>query len=346
MMQASILTERLIGQTRAIAIADDGRPVSAFLDHDHDKTVRWGAVSDARIRSIASDQGGAFAELDGGEEVFIPAKRLGKRTEGAALTVKITAEARRDKLARAEPCKGTEERSPIERWIAALPFEPVSIDTAEAPSDAVEAAFDEILSESVSIPGGGRLHLTETPALLAIDIDTAGRHGKGRASDRAFETNRAALFEIARQLSLRAQGGIVVIDCIGPISRERGPALKKVLGDRFKVMDARKLAALAPSPFGLLEATLPHQKTIYPKLVEEDGALKNDARILAALRDLESAAVADRTARLKLSLPEAWSFPALDREAHLTTRLAEKYGARLSVIDAAIDAPQLAPHDR
>lgn len=346
MMQASILIERLIGQTRAIAIADDGRPVSAFLDHDHDKTARWGAVSDARIRSIAADQGGAFAELESGEEVFIPSKRLGKRTEGAALKVKISAEARRDKLARAEPSNGTEERSAIERWIAALPFEPTSIDTVDAPDDAVEAAFDEILSETVSIAGGGRLHFAETPALLAIDIDTAGRHGKGRASDRAFETNRAALLEIARQLSLRALGGLVVIDCIGPIPRERGAALKKVLGDRFKVMDARKLAALAPSPFGLLEATLPYQKEIRTKLVSVHGQPTEDAQILSALRDLERAAVTDRTARLRLSLPETWSFPALDKDVNLSARLGEKYGARLSIVDAAIDAPQLAPHDR
>ncbi len=346
MKHASILIERLIGQTRAIAIANDGRPVSAFLDYDQDTSARWGAVSAARIRSIANDQGGAFAELESGEEVFIPAKRLGKRTEGEALNVKLTAEARRDKLARAEPFKSNGGRSAIERWLDALPFEASTIDTTDAPNDVIEAAFDEITAETISIPGGGRLHFSETPALLAIDIDSAGRSGKGRASDRAFDINRAALSEIARQLSLRAQGGLIVIDCIGPTPRERGPALKKVFIDGFKVMDARKLAALAPSPFGLLEASLPHQRAIRSKLVVADGKPTQDAQLLSALRDLERAAATDRTARFRLSLPQNWNVSALDAEIHFTGRLAAKYGARLSIVDAAIDAPQLARHDR
>ncbi len=74
--------------------------------------------------------------------------------------------------------------------------------------DAVEAEIEALGAPVVELAGGGRMCITPTPALTAIDVDlgaaTAERRGKAPAQQAA---NRALLPAVARQIRLRNLGG-------------------------------------------------------------------------------------------------------------------------------------------
>lgn len=81
----------------------------------------------------------------------------------------------------------------------------------------LEAEIAAACEPVVPLPGGGRLTLSITPALVALDVDLAG------AADPAA-VNLAALDAAARQIRLRGLGGQILIDFIrvgGRLEREK-----------------------------------------------------------------------------------------------------------------------------
>lgn len=81
----------------------------------------------------------------------------------------------------------------------------------------IEDQLETARARRVALPGGGELVIDETEALTVIDINSARTDPRGRplsAGESAFRTNSEAADEIARQLRLRALGGLVVIDFI------------------------------------------------------------------------------------------------------------------------------------
>lgn len=75
----------------------------------------------------------------------------------------------------------------------------------------LEDAFEAALSPIVSLPGGGTLIITETPAMATIDVN-AGRGAAGDEERLALETNLQAASALARQLRLRGIGGLIAVD--------------------------------------------------------------------------------------------------------------------------------------
>ena len=81
-----------------------------------------------------------------------------------------------------------------------------------------DAEFEAALEAQVPLNGGGRLIIEPVTALTAIDVDSAGRTGgKGNF---AFDLNRTAAREAARQIRLRGIGGVVAIDFL-PLKKKR-----------------------------------------------------------------------------------------------------------------------------
>lgn len=78
----------------------------------------------------------------------------------------------------------------------------------------VERAIDEMHDRKVWLPSGAYLVIDQTEALTVIDVNTGKFIGSRDLQDTVYHTNFEAAEEIARQLRLRAIGGIVVIDFI------------------------------------------------------------------------------------------------------------------------------------
>ncbi|MBL8658531.1 MAG: ribonuclease E/G [Rhodospirillales bacterium] len=79
---------------------------------------------------------------------------------------------------------------------------------------AVEAAVSAALEPAVALPGGGAVRISETPALVAIDVDAGNRRG-GAAEDVALAANLEAVGVLARQIAVRGLAGHLTIDFIG-----------------------------------------------------------------------------------------------------------------------------------
>lgn len=343
-----IFIESLASQTRAAAFASDA-PVSVFLDSPLlARRARLGMRQQARLNRISPTDGGAFFQLDTGEEAFCRSRLPAGLSEGASASGRILAEARRGKLARIGFPKSTGDQSPtspLDQWRASLPGADVAeVTETHHPQAIIGEAFDRALAREHTLSGGGLIHLAETPALIAIDVDTSGRTSRSRPTQRALEVNLAAARSAADALALSGLGGLAVLDCIAPLHREAGGEVKAAFLSRMRAITMRKAAALAPSPFGLMELSLAWAATPLPHLFEDGtGAPSALGIALEGLRQLEGEARANPGASLILHLPA----PALDlvgqNAANLTSRLDTNYGARLRLAPEPSDSIQVRP---
>lgn len=324
-----ICTDTSPGEFRAVAIDPDGRAVRLFSERwsGEGARTRFGMVVDARLRAFADQLRGAFCELSTGEKVFLRLKSRDGLTEGMTLRVRVLSEARREKLARV--AISDQEISKVTAFQAWRRDLGLSNEDAEIEnSEAVTSATEEALSSSITLFGGGRIHIDRTRALTAFDIDTAGRLGKGSAAARALSINRDAVQDVARQISLRGLGGLFVMDCISPLNSEtseRVRAAASLAFEQYGLLDGR---VLKPSALGLLEASAPWR---YMPLEDERDANPAETELLGLLRDVQREAIATPVKFYNLSLcGRVWK-AYLTRKSETDQALHAQFGGRVLV---------------
>ena len=310
-----------------------------------------GDVHRGRVIAMVPAMAGAFVALAGAEG-FLPDSEGGAGlTEGALLEVRITRAAQGGKgprlTAKLDPSgigagkMALLRRGPgaIERLAAIWPDASVWIDdagvaaslapllgdrvcvTREVFADALAEQIEALESPVVNLPGGARLSIHPTPALVAIDVDagamTAAREGKARAQSML---NRRLLPALARQIRLRNLSGAIVVDLAGMPARKRaalGPALAEALaGDP---MHPRFLGFTA---LGLAEILRPRAHPPLHELLAGPHAAG-----LAALRAMARAGAADPSAALALRAAPA-VVAALQEDALALEDYARRTGRR------------------
>ena len=78
-------------------------------------------------------------------------------------------------------------------------------------AEGIEEMIDGALDPYVPLASGGNIVISEMPALTAIDVN-AGSADYGTREHTAFEVNKEAAREIAKQIRLRNLSGILVVD--------------------------------------------------------------------------------------------------------------------------------------
>ncbi len=126
---------------------------------------------------------------------------------------------------------------------------------AEWPID-LDAVFEEALSATLALSGGGSVHFEATRAGMLIDVDT-GTPETGSPERTGLTANLAAAGTIARQIRLRNLGGGIVVDFVGLDSRS---AREKV-----RVAFAEALAADPAAPQLLGWTRLGHFELVRPR---------------------------------------------------------------------------------
>ncbi|HWZ16205.1 MAG TPA: Rne/Rng family ribonuclease [Mucilaginibacter sp.] len=119
----------------------------------------------------------------------------------------------------------------------------------------VDKQIKSAFGKTVNLAGGAYLVIEHTEALHVIDVNSGNRTAsKENQEENAYQVNKEAAKEIARQLRLRDMGGIVVIDFIDM----HKPNNRKDLFDYLRSEmshDRAKHTILPPSKFGLVQIT-------------------------------------------------------------------------------------------
>lgn len=247
----------------------------------------------ARVASMA----GTFVEVNRDTGFLPDSETTTGLTEGALLAVRITRAAQAGKGPRLTARLSADEfalggsglqrlirRGPsaVERLATLYPNASVIMDdpglaatlqplipgrialSPHAFDDDTEAQIEALEQHSAVLPGGGRLSVTPTPALVAIDLDSGQATGDGNSKTAAqLAFNRAALPELARQIRLRNLSGAIMVDLAGLPARRRtllAPALSAALAS-----DPLRPRLLGFTNLGLAEIVRPR---IHPPLHE------------------------------------------------------------------------------
>ncbi len=80
--------------------------------------------------------------------------------------------------------------------------------------EGVEAQIASLFDRRVQLHSGGSIVVEPTESVVAIDVNTAKFTGRRNLEETAFQVDKEAAVEVARQLRLRDIGGIIIIDFI------------------------------------------------------------------------------------------------------------------------------------
>lgn len=334
----TLIREDSVGETRW-GMIDHGRIVEIGVRRwsDEGRRARLGETFCARIRKIDRPRRGAFLDLGlADEQGFLPleggqAAKLGL-TEGEALTVRVTRESARGK----SPVLALEARSgegPPRKLPSPDPLHEACPASAKQ-REALDMAFEAALSSTAPIPGGGALTIEPTAALVAIDVDAAGRSGTSDPQRFALALNLAAAQEAPAQLRLRSLGGVIAIDFVSMTAA----AARKQVEDAVRAALLRDPAGgrIAPiSRFGVLELVRPQTRRPLHEAMRDEA----ETAALEALRLLQRAADSARGRALVAEVPPVaahwlegahidWR-PALDRR--IGTRWRIEIAARIHI---------------
>ena len=114
----------------------------------------------------------------------------------------------------------------------------------------IKGSFGKI----VSMKQGAYLVIESTEALNVIDVNSGIRTKTNDQEENAFEVNKLAAEEIARQLRLRDMGGIVIVDFIDMDDAEHRNELYKYMVEMMSE-DRAKHNVLPLTKFGLMQIT-------------------------------------------------------------------------------------------
>ncbi len=251
-MTTSIRVATSPGEARIAVVADNRLLDFALWRFGSPDGV--GDVHRGRIIAHVPAMAGAFVAL-AGTEGFLPDSEGAKGlTAGGMLTVRVTRAAQANKGPRLtarvdEPAAGGPVEllrrgpDPMRRVAARHPGVPILVDDPgvaaglrlDSPVSVASCVLDEDVAEAidalsrsvVELPGGARLSIWPTPALVAIDVDGGGALGSrapgggGDASARQAALNRTILPALAEQIRLRNLSGGIVVDLAGLSARRR-----------------------------------------------------------------------------------------------------------------------------
>lgn len=196
----------------------------------------------------------------------------------------------------------------------------------------VEKQIDEIHNTTVQLKSGGYIVINPTEALVAIDVNS-GRATKGHhIEETALKTNLEAAEEVARQLRLRDQGGLVVIDFIDMEESKNNRTVERRLREAMQT-DRARIQMGRMSPFGLLELS---RQRLNPSIVETNfetckycegrGVVRTiETSGVIVLRAIEEEGMRQRAAEVHVNLPTEIAIYLLNHKRDMLKHIEEKY---------------------
>lgn len=148
----------------------------------------------------------------------------------------------------------------------------------------IESQIETAYQREVKLPSGGAIVIDHTEALTSIDINSSRATKGGDIEETAFQTNREAAREVARQMKLRDLGGLIVIDFIDMESPKNQRLVEDELNEAVK-SDRARIQIGKISRFGLLELS---RQRLRPSLEESSGMMCPRCNGQGTIRGVES----------------------------------------------------------
>ena len=210
----------------------------------------------------------AFLGLEAGRDAGSPPALLWGVTDGVLRALRDLVPADAAKIVIDDTPAYLKARTYLEKQAPGL-LERLICHNSSAPVFGDENLAEDLeraLAVTVALPSGGSVIFSETPALVAIDINAAGT-AKGGREQSSLKTNLEAAEEIARQVRLRNLSGLLVIDFVSMKNRDNGSKLLETL-KRLVSGDPNQVFVGGFTRFGLVEMT---RKRTRPSLATSLG---------------------------------------------------------------------------
>lgn len=200
----------------------------------------------------------------------------------------------------------------------------------------VESQIDAIHSPTVHLKSGGYIVINPTEAMVSIDVNS-GRATKGRhIEETALKTNLEAAEEIARQLRLRDQGGLVVIDFIDMEDNHNNRIVERKMRDCMQ-HDRARIQLGRISSFGLMELS---RQRLHPSLVETNfevckhcagsGLVRTvETTGVIVLRAIEEEGLRMRASEIKVSVPTEIALYIFNNKREMLASIEKRHNLRV-----------------
>ena len=195
----------------------------------------------------------------------------------------------------------------------------------------LDALFEAALSPTLTLPGGGSIHIAETRAATLIDVNT-GTPEAGSFERAALAVNLAAAETIARQLRLRQIGGGVAIDFAALEGRAARDTIRHALA-RALAADPAEPQILGWTRLGHLEVVRPRRgRPLSAAMLEPESVRKTAVAVaFEALRALQREARARPAANWRMTANPALAAALRGAAARGLKSLEERLGRRIAI---------------
>jgi len=202
----------------------------------------------------------------------------------------------------------------------------------------VESQIDEIHNPTVHLKSGGYIVSNPTEAMVSIDVNS-GRATKGRhIEETALKTNLEAAEEIARQLRLRDQGGLIVIDFIDMEDGRNNRIVERKMRESMQ-HDRARIQLGRISAFGLMELS---RQRLHPSLVETNfevckhcsgsGLVRTiETTGVIILRAIEEEGLRARASEIKVSVPTDIALYIFNTKREMLTAIEKRHNIQVSL---------------
>ncbi|HPI91914.1 MAG TPA: ribonuclease E/G [Deltaproteobacteria bacterium] len=202
----------------------------------------------------------------------------------------------------------------------------------------LEQQIEGIYDKKVKLRSGGSIIIEPTEAMVVIDVNSGQSTNTKSIEATAFETNREAAAEIARQLVLRDLGGLIAIDFIDMRSKENIRGVEKALREGLK-NDRAHVVIGKISKFGIMELS---RERLSPPLVEKShvqcplcegfGLIRSvESAAFMALREIQLYLTRNNTSRIKVSMTRDVGLYVLNQQKRHLMRLEQDFNTEILI---------------
>jgi len=188
----------------------------------------------------------------------------------------------------------------------------------------IEEQIEVLHQNKVPLSSGGSIIITQTEALVAIDVNSGSSAQEKNIESTAFRTNMEAAEEVARQLRLRNMGGLIVVDFIDMDNSKNRLAVEQKMEEELSP-DKSKTSVSSISKFGLMELS---RQRISAALSLNSTVLTIANRILRKIHD---SVIDQKVLQVHLRLPLELATHLLNVKRQRLTQMETDFGVQISI---------------